>query len=59
MRQSHENYNPVHHNNVPRTVCQCLWQQNNANAYGARGTYRIKGTHHYEKRDGAWITVNR
>ena len=31
----------------------------NANAYGARGTYRMKGTHHYEKRDGAWITVNR
>ncbi len=31
----------------------------NANAYGARGTYRMKGTHHYEKRDGTWITVNR
>ena len=31
----------------------------NANAYGARGTYRMKGTHHYEKRDCAWITVNR
>ena len=31
----------------------------NANAYGARGTYRMKGTHHYEKRDGAWIVVNR
>ena len=30
----------------------------NANAYGARGTYRMKGTHHYEKRDGAWIEVN-
>lgn len=30
----------------------------NANAYGARGTYRIKGTHHYENRDGAWIAVN-
>ena len=30
----------------------------NANAYGARGTYRMKGTHHYEKRDGAWIAVN-
>ena len=27
----------------------------NANAYGARGTFRMKGTHHYEKRDGAWI----
>ena len=31
----------------------------NANAYGARGTYRMKGTHHYEKRDGAWIAVTR
>ena len=31
----------------------------NANAYGARGTFRMKGTHHYEKRDGAWIAVNR
>lgn len=31
----------------------------NANAYGARGTYRMKGTHHYEKRDGAWIVANR
>ncbi len=30
----------------------------NANAYGARGTFRIKGTYHYEKRDGAWIAVN-
>ena len=30
----------------------------NANAYGARGTFRMKGTHHYEKRDGAWIIVN-
>lgn len=30
----------------------------NANAYGARGTYRMKGTHHYEKRDSAWIVVN-
>jgi hypothetical protein len=30
----------------------------NANAYGTRGTYRIKGTHHYEKRDSAWIAVN-
>ena len=30
----------------------------NANAYGARGTYRMKGTHHYERRDGAWIAVN-
>lgn len=31
----------------------------NANAYGARGTYRMSGTHLYEKRDGAWISVNR
>ena len=30
----------------------------NANAYGARGTYRMKGTHHYERRDGVWIAVN-
>ena len=30
----------------------------NADAYGARGTFRMKGTHHYEKRDGAWIIVN-
>ena len=31
----------------------------NANAYGARGTFRMRGGHHYEKRDGAWIAVNR
>ena len=31
----------------------------NANAYGARGTYRMKGTHHYKKRNGAWIAANR
>lgn len=31
----------------------------NANAYGARGTFRMKGTHCYEKRDGSWIAVNR
>jgi ketosteroid isomerase-like protein len=30
----------------------------NANAYGARGTYRMKGTHYYEKRSGEWIAVN-
>lgn len=30
----------------------------NANAYGARGTYRMKGTHHYELRSGEWIAVN-
>ena len=31
----------------------------NANAYGARGTFRMTGTHHYEMRDGEWIAVNR
>lgn len=31
----------------------------NANAYGARGTYHMKGTHYYEKRNGNWIAVNR
>lgn len=31
----------------------------NADAYGARGTYRIKGTHHYALRDGSWILVSR
>lgn len=31
----------------------------NANAYGARGTFRMKGSHHYEKRGGVWIAVNR
>lgn len=30
----------------------------NANAYGARGTYRMNGTHWYEKRDGEWIAIN-
>ena len=30
-----------------------------ADAYGARGTFYMRGTHHYEKRDGAWIAVNR
>ncbi|MCR5456725.1 MAG: nuclear transport factor 2 family protein [Clostridiales bacterium] len=30
----------------------------NANAYGARGTYRMKGTHHYELRGGKWLAVN-
>lgn len=29
----------------------------NANAYGARGTFHMKGTHHYEKKDGEWIAV--
>lgn len=31
----------------------------NANAYGARGTFRMSGTHKYEKRDGEWIAVNK
>lgn len=31
----------------------------NANAYGARGTFRMHGTHHYEMREGDWIAVNR
>ena len=31
----------------------------NANAYGARGTFRMKGSHHYENRNGAWIAVNK
>lgn len=31
----------------------------NANAYGAVGTYRMKGTHHYVLNDGAWIAVKR
>ena len=31
----------------------------NANAYGARGTYRMKGTHYYELRDGSWIAVGK
>ena len=30
----------------------------NANAYGARGTFRMRGVHHYEKRDGVWISAN-
>lgn len=30
----------------------------NANAYGSRGTYRMKGTHYYEKHGGEWIAVN-
>lgn len=30
----------------------------NANAYGARGTYRMNGTHWLEQQDGSWVTVN-
>lgn len=29
-----------------------------ANAYGAKGVYRISGTHYYEKQNGKWIAVN-
>lgn len=31
----------------------------NANAYGARGTFRMAGTHYYENRNGKWQEVNR
>lgn len=31
----------------------------NANAYGARGKFRMSGTHAYEKVDGNWMLVNR
>lgn len=30
----------------------------NANAYGAIGTYRMSGTHWFEKRDGIWYSIN-
>ena len=30
-----------------------------ANAYGAQGTFRMKGTHYYQRIDGDWIAVNR
>lgn len=30
----------------------------NANAYGARGTYRMGGTHWFENRDGVWYSIN-
>lgn len=29
-----------------------------ANAYGARGTYRMQGTHWYENQNGTWIAIN-
>ena len=29
-----------------------------ADAYGARGTFRMKGTHRYELREGRWIEIN-
>ena len=31
----------------------------NANAYGAKGTYRMSGTHYWKKQDGEWIAVNK
>lgn len=31
----------------------------NANAYGARGTFHMRGIHHYEKRNGSWILSNK
>ena len=31
----------------------------NANAYGARGTFRMSGTHAYRKINGEWTAVNR
>ncbi len=30
-----------------------------ANAYGAKGVFRMTGTHRYEMRNGSWIAVNR
>ena len=30
----------------------------NANAYGAHGTFRMSGTHWFEKRGGEWTSVN-
>ena len=30
-----------------------------ANAYGAQGTFRMKGTHYYQRIDGEWIAINR
>ena len=30
-----------------------------ANAYGAQGTFHMKGTHYYQRIDGEWIAVNR
>lgn len=31
----------------------------NADAYGSRGTFRMKGTHHYEMCGGSWILVDK
>lgn len=30
-----------------------------ANAYGAKGTYRMSGTHYWKKQNGEWIDVNK
>lgn len=30
-----------------------------ANAYGAQGTFRMKGTHYYRRIDREWIAINR
>ena len=30
-----------------------------ANAYGAQGTFRMKGPHYYQRINGEWIAVNR
>ena len=29
-----------------------------ANAYGVRGTFRMKGTHYYRRIDGEWIAID-
>lgn len=44
----------VHGNTASVTYTSVL----NANAYGARGTYRMAGTHWFELRNGQWISVN-
>lgn len=31
----------------------------NANAYGARGAFHMRGIHHYEKHNGSWILSNK
>ena len=31
----------------------------NANAYGAKGNYRMSGTHYWEKQNGEWNVVNK
>ena len=31
----------------------------NADAYGARGTFRMQGTHAFAKKEGIWTAVNR